>query len=116
MVGRDELVLQLAGVGGLSDADAVSNLGVSSLIRFRPEVVSEAGGWSVFIAGVPVAADGETFDAAIMEMVHALREYARDWQDHLLAAPNHQQNRGFVQLIDNTDDERLRGWLAEAAR
>ena len=28
----------------------------------RTHTVSEAGGWSVFISGLPVAADGATFD------------------------------------------------------
>jgi predicted RNase H-like HicB family nuclease len=49
----------------------------------------EAGGWSVFIPGLPIAADGATFDEAINQMVDGLREYAADWQDHLLDIPNH---------------------------
>lgn len=89
---------------------------VASLIPSRAEVVPEADGWSVFIPGLPVAADGETFDAAIMEMVDALREYAEDWQDHLLDAPNHRENWGLVQLISLSDDEQLRDWLVGAAR
>ncbi|MEU6407218.1 prevent-host-death protein [Microbispora sp. NPDC046933] len=50
------------------------------------QVVAEDGGWSVFIPGLPVAADGRTFDEAIDEMIDTLREYAADWQDHLLDA------------------------------
>lgn len=75
------------------------------------QVVSEAGGWSVFIPGLPVAADGSTFDEAVAEMIDALREYAEDWQDHLLEAPNHRENWGLVQLISLSDDEQLREWL-----
>lgn len=84
------------------------------LARVRPsgaEVVAEAGGWSVFIPGLPVAADGATFDEAIDEMVDALREYATDWQDRLLDAPNHRDNWGLVQLVSLSDDDQLRDWL-----
>ncbi|MFY1632826.1 type II toxin-antitoxin system HicB family antitoxin [Solwaraspora sp. WMMB335] len=49
----------------------------------RAQVVAEAGEWSVFIPGLPIAGDGETFDEAITEMIVALREYAEDWQEHL---------------------------------
>lgn len=89
---------------------------LASLIPSRAEVVAEGGGWSVFIPGLPIAADGATFDEAIMEMVDALREYAEDWQDHLLNAPNHRENWGLVQLIGLSEDEQLRDWLVGAAR
>jgi predicted RNase H-like HicB family nuclease len=65
---------------------------LASLIPSRAEVVSEAGGWSVFISGLPVAADGATFDEAVTEMIDALREYADDWQERLLDSPNHREN------------------------
>jgi predicted RNase H-like HicB family nuclease len=87
---------------------------LTPLIPSRAEVVSEAGGWSVFIPGLPIAADGGTFDEAIMEMVDALREYAEDWQDHLLDAPNHRENWGLVQLISLSDDDQLHDWLVGA--
>jgi len=79
-------------------------------------VVPEAGGWSVFIPGLPVAADGATFDEAIQEMIDVLREYAEDWQDRLLDAPNHRENWGLVQLICLCDDEQLRDWLVGQGR
>ncbi|MFV2194892.1 type II toxin-antitoxin system HicB family antitoxin [Nocardiopsis sp. LOL_012] len=82
----------------------------------RAQVVPEAGGWSVFIPGLPVAADGASFDEALAEMVDALREYAEDWQDHLLNAPNHQENWGMVQLIALSDDGQLCDWLAGRER
>ncbi|WP_116247281.1 prevent-host-death protein [Nocardiopsis sp. FIRDI 009] len=82
----------------------------------RAQVVPEADGWSVFIPGLPVAADGASFDEAISEMVAALREYAEDWQDHLLDAPNHRDNWGLVQLISLSDDGQLRDWLVGETR
>lgn len=82
----------------------------------RAQVVAEAGGWSIFIPGLPLAADGETFEDAVTEMIDAMREYADDWQDHLLDAPNHRDNWGLVHLISLSDDEQLRDWLVGKAR
>ncbi|MGH3925192.1 MAG: prevent-host-death protein [Pseudonocardiaceae bacterium] len=86
------------------------------LVPLRAQVVPEAQGWSVFIPGIPVAADGPTFDEAITEMVDALREYAEDWQERLLDTPNHRENWGLVQLISLSDDEQLRAWLIGSSR
>lgn len=80
------------------------------------QVVAEAGGWSVFIPGLPIAADGATFDDAVTEMIVALREYAEDWQERLLDAPNHRNNWGLVQLISLSDDDQLRDWLVGPGR
>jgi predicted RNase H-like HicB family nuclease len=88
---------------------------LSKVCQSRAQVVAEDGGWSVFIPGLPIAADGATFDAAIDEMIEALREYADDWQDHLLDAPNHRDNWGLVQLIELSTDEQLREWVVGAA-
>jgi hypothetical protein len=84
---------------------------LASLVPSRAQVVPEAGGWSVFLPGVPVAADGPSFDEAILEMVDALREYAEDWQERLLDTPNHGHHWGLVQLIGLSSDSQLRDWL-----
>ena len=89
---------------------------LASVVPSRAQVVQEAGGWSVFIPGLPVAADGATFDETVDEMVEALREYAQDWQDRLLHAPNHRENWGLVQLIGLSDDDQLREWLVGPSR
>jgi predicted RNase H-like HicB family nuclease len=89
---------------------------LAALIPSRAEVVPEAGGWSVFFPSLPIAADGATFDEAVLETVDALREYADDWQEHLLDSPNHRENWGLVQLISLSDDEQLRDWIVGAAR
>lgn len=89
---------------------------LTSVVPSRAQVVQEAGGWSVFIPGLPIAADGATFGDAITEMVEALREYAQNWQDRLLHAPNHRENWGLVQLISLSDDEQLREWLVGSGR
>ena len=64
------------------------------------------------LPGLPIAADGETFDEALDEMVAALREYSQDWTDHLRHASNHQQNWGLVQIIDLSSDEELHALAA----
>ncbi len=88
---------------------------LASVVPSHAVVVAEGGGWSVFIPGLPVAADGPTFDTAIEEMVQALREYAEDWHDRLLDAPNHRGNWGLVHLITLSDDTQLRDWVTGAS-
>ncbi|MGK8509357.1 prevent-host-death protein [Nocardia asiatica] len=78
------------------------------------EVVAENGGWSVFLPGLPVAADGATLDEALDETIAALREYADDWQTRLRDAPNHRENWGLIQLIGLSDNHQLREWLVGA--
>src|SRR5271165_2749065 len=82
----------------------------------RAEVVSEAGGWAIFIAGLAVAADAVSLEDAVDEMVLALREYAEDWQDHLMNTPNHRDNWPTVQLVSLSNDRQLGKWLAGTPR
>ncbi|MER6939282.1 hypothetical protein ABTX24_03155 [Nocardioides sp. NPDC127514] len=92
------------------DADRL----VHFLISVRPSgavAVAENDAWSIFIPGLPVAADGVTLDEAVEEMVDALRDYAEDWVDRLHAAPNHADNWGLVQIVGLASDEQLRDWL-----
>lgn len=84
---------------------------LASVSPSRAQVVAEAGGWSIFIPGLPVAADGATLGEAVDEMILALREYADDWQDRLLEAPNHANKWGLVQLVALSSDVQLREWL-----
>jgi predicted RNase H-like HicB family nuclease len=92
------------------DADRL----VHFLTRIRPsgaEAVAENDGWSIFIPGLPVAADGTTLDEAVAEMIDALRDYVEEWADHLRLAPNHADNWGLVQIVALSSDEQLRDWL-----
>ncbi|RCW40042.1 antitoxin of RelE/RelB toxin-antitoxin system [Halopolyspora algeriensis] len=77
----------------------------------RAQVIPEESGWSMFLPGHPVAADGPSFDETVEEMISALREYATDWQEHLLDSPQHRDNWGLVQLIELSNDSQLREWL-----
>lgn len=89
---------------------------LASLNTPRAQVVAEADGWSVFLPGLPIAADGATFEEAIAEMIVALREYADDWQDRLLDASNHRGNWALVQMVGLSDDDQLRDWLVGSGR
>lgn len=104
-----------ASVTAVLDAGRLRHF-LASVVPSRAQVVQEGDGWSVFIPGLPIAADAANFDAAIGEMIEALREYAQDWQDHLLNAPNHRDNWGLVQLISLSDDSQLREWLVGDSR
>jgi predicted RNase H-like HicB family nuclease len=75
------------------------------------EIVAEADGWSIFVPGIPVAADGETLPEATAEMIDALREYAADWIDRLHVAPNHTENWWLIQLVELSSDAELADWL-----
>lgn len=77
----------------------------------HPEVIAEADGWSIFIPGTPIAADGSTLAEATGDMVDALREYATDWSERLHAAPNHADNWWIPQLVDLSSDDELSEWL-----
>jgi hypothetical protein len=97
---------------GFAVVDAARLRHILSSLSRSAEVVAEAEGWSVFIPGTPIAADGATLVEAVAEMVDALREYAADWIDHLSTAPNHADNWGLVQLIVLSSDDELADWLS----
>ncbi|QXJ25753.1 prevent-host-death protein [Actinomadura graeca] len=108
--GRTATVRRDSATSAIVDSDRLRHY-LASVSPSRAQVVPEAGGWSIFLPGLPVAADGASLDQAVTEMIDALREYADDWQDHLLNAPNHRENWGVVQLISLSDDDQLREWL-----
>ncbi|MET9465086.1 prevent-host-death protein [Streptomyces sp. NPDC006544] len=113
--GRVATVRRAAGCAAVVDVARLRRY-LSTVCPSKAEVVAEEGGWSIFIPGLPVAADGSSFDEAVGEMVDALREYADDWQERLRLAPNHQDNWGLVQLIALSDDRELADWLVGAHR
>lgn len=113
--GRVATVRREAGHAAIVDVVRLRGY-LSMVCPSQAQVVAEAGGWSVFIPGLPLAADGPTFDDAIAEMVEVLREYAEDWQGRLRTAQNHADNWGLVQLIELSDDQQLTDWLVGSAR
>lgn len=78
----------------------------------RADVVSADGGWAVILPGLPLAAEGATFDEALDDMVTVLREYGEDWAQRLRHAPNHQGNWDLVQLVNLSTDAQLKEWIS----
>lgn len=87
---------------------------LSRLMPSRAVVVAEGGGWSAIVPGVPVHGDAATFDAAVVDLIQALREYAVDWNEDLHAASNHRQHRTLVELVELSSDAQLREWLLDS--
>lgn len=113
--GRTATVRRESATAAVVDADRLRRF-LAAVSPVRAQVVAEAGGWSVVIPGLPIAADGATFDEAISEVVDALREYAADWQERLAEATNHRDNWALVQLIALSDNDQLHDWLVGSAR
>jgi hypothetical protein len=113
--GQVATVRRDSGTAAVLDAARLQHFLVT-VVPSRAKVVAEAGGWSVFIPGLPLAADGDTLDGAVADMIEVLREYALDWQERLLNAPNHRDNWGMVQLIELSTDDELRTWLQGVPR
>ncbi|MDQ3643314.1 MAG: prevent-host-death protein [Actinomycetota bacterium] len=88
--------------------------GLTRLLPSRAVVTAEGGGWSAVMPGLPVAGDGDTFDVAVDDLIDALRDYAEDWNERLLHAPNHRGNWVLVQLVELSTDDQLRSWLLGA--
>ena len=100
---------QIAAVDATRLRDALSQLHPARAVVFR-----EDGQVGMVISELGLAVEGGTFDDAVSELVIALKEYAADWDDHLLNAPNHANNWGIVQLIALSTDAQLAGWVRGA--
>ncbi|MGB9112295.1 MAG: type II toxin-antitoxin system prevent-host-death family antitoxin [Acidimicrobiales bacterium] len=112
--GRPVVVSRSDTRAAVVDADRLRSL-IASQLPSHAQLVAEAEGWSAFLPGIPVAADGATYVEALDELVDALQEYAADWNDHLRHAPNHKGNWALVQLVSLSDDDQLKEWLVSAA-
>ena len=87
---------------------------LSKLHPARAVAFQEVGGVGIAISELGLAVEGGGFAEAVREMVIALREYAADWDDHLLNAPNHANNWALVQIIALSTDEQLATWVRGA--
>lgn len=81
-----------------------------------PVVVAEDDGWSIFLDGYPVAADGTDLDEALDDFVVALIDYTDAWIDRLHSAPNHQHAALLVHLVAASTPDELREWVGGPAR
>lgn len=92
------------------DAERLRDYFVRTVLA-NAEIFAEDDAWVILMPGRPFAAEAGGYDEVVTEMIEVLREYAEDWQDHLVTVPNHAQNWGLVQLIELSTDEQLRSWL-----
>ena len=92
------------------DMTRVAEFLVDSPPLRRPEAVAEGGGWSVFLLGTPIAADGADLDEAVEQFVTALREYTDDWIERLKFAPNHARHWPLVHFVSLSPDADLTDW------
>lgn len=95
----------------LVERDRLHELLAESWRLGRPEAVAEAGGWSVFLPGSPIAADGADLDEAVEEFIEALREYAHDWVERLRLAPNHEHMWPLVLFVSMSSDTEIANWV-----
>ncbi|MBX3116813.1 MAG: hypothetical protein KF808_05655 [Cryobacterium sp.] len=77
----------------------------------RAMVVAEDNAWVIVIPDSPFAAEAQSLDDAIADLIANLRDYATEWQEHFAAAPNHAKNWALVQLVNVSSDDDLRDWL-----
>lgn len=77
----------------------------------RAMVVAEDKAWVIVIPDSSFAAEAQSLDDAIADLIANLRDYATEWQEHFAAAPNHANNWALVQLVNVSSDDDLRDWL-----
>lgn len=82
----------------------------------EPVVVAEDDGWSIFLDGYPVAADGSDLDEAIESFLVSVTDYADAWVARLHTVPNHQHAAALVHLVAASTDEQLREWVGNSAK
>ncbi|MBK8445361.1 MAG: prevent-host-death protein [Micropruina sp.] len=95
------------------DADRLRNA-LSKLRPAQAQVFHENEAVGIALPEPALAVEGPDFNAAVAEMVIALREYAADWADHLRLAPNHDNAWGVVQLVALSSDAELADWVRGA--
>jgi hypothetical protein len=84
---------------------------LTKLLPSRAVVAAEDGGWAAFLPGLPLSGEGDDLDGALDDLIEALHEYAMDWNERLLNAPNHRDNWALVTLVELSDDAQLKEWL-----
>ena len=85
---------------------------LEALCLLEPQVrFSSDGDVSMWIDGLPVSGQGESFEAAGQEIIDSLRDYAKTWIEDLRDYPNHKDRWGVVNLVLLSSDDELRAFL-----
>jgi hypothetical protein len=98
----------------VTDRDRLRDL----LIRAVPStarVIVEADAWVIVIPDSPFAAEGQTLDDSLDDLIENLRDYASEWPQQFASAPNHAGNWALVQLVNLSTNEALREWLTSGS-
>lgn len=79
-----------------------------------PVVVAEDDGWSIFLDGYPIAADGSDLGEAIDDFLVSVTDYVDAWVDRLHTISNHQHAAALVHLVAASSDDQLREWVGSS--
>lgn len=116
---RASAQLPVAFSRGDESFSVVSSLLLQGLLRRSipaPVVVAEDDGWSVFLDGYPIAADGADLDEALDDFVVALTDYIDAWVDRLHTVSNHQGAAPLALLVESSSPDELREWARGSVR
>lgn len=97
----------------VTDRDRLREL-LLAAVPSTARVIAEADAWVVVIPDSPFAAEGQSLDDALDDLIVNLRDYAAEWPQHFASAPNHVGNWALVQLVNLSSDADLRGWLTSS--
>ena len=83
-----------------------------ALCLLEPQVrFSSDGAVSMWLVGLPVSGQGESFDAAGQDLIDSLRDYAKTWIEELRDYPNHKNRWDVVNLVLLSNDDEMRVFL-----
>lgn len=104
---------------GAESFSVVSSSLLQGLLRRSipaPVVVAEDDGWSVFLDGYPIAADGADLDEALDDFIVSLTDYTDAWVDRLHTVSNHQDAAPLALLVESSSPDELREWARGSVR
>lgn len=84
---------------------------LETLVAVDSEYEPSDGLYTVAVTGYPLATEGESWSAAVGELVDDIRVYCDDWVSRLRHAPNHEGNVPLVYMAQAMTDAELHEWL-----
>lgn len=85
---------------------------LQALCSLEPQVrFASDGTVSMWLDGLPVSGEGESFDLAGQDLIDSLRDYAKTWIEDLREYPNHKNRWDVVNLVLLSNDDEMRAFL-----
>ena len=85
---------------------------LQALCLLEPQVrFASDGTVSMWLDGLPVNSEGESFDAAGQGLIDSLRDYTKTWVEDLRDYPNHKNRWDVVNLVLLSNDNEMRAFL-----